>query len=84
MRLVKVRPVCFEKRGAFTNLRSQVEYQTRSGRWTSAVWYSAPDVTVAQLCEEVRRRWEAEQVDFQAPLFGLYTLEYHAGDYLSD
>lgn len=82
MKLVKVTPLRFEKYHGALQLVSQVEYKTKSGRWTSAAWYSAADVTVEQLCDEVRERFKADQVDFQIPLLGLGVREFHAGDYV--
>lgn len=81
MKLLCVTPMWIERSSGSAELVSKVEFYGYERRRRAKLWYSAADVTVEQLCYEVRRKFKADRVDFQPPLFALSTREYHAADF---
>lgn len=83
MRHVKVVPSVFRTTNGVRELVSIVSVTTSKQRPRVYLWYSADDITVEQLLDEVAAKFHVKSVDFQLPLFGLEEEHFHAGDYLA-
>lgn len=81
MKSLRVTPLWFEASRGARELVSKVEFYGYDRPKRPKLWFSAEDITVLELCDQVRRKFKADSVDFQPPLFTLCTREYHAADY---
>lgn len=82
MKHVKVTPSVFKTANGTRELVSIVSVTYTNRRPRVYLWYSADDITVEQLIDEVARKFKVKAVDLQLPLFGLDEEQYHAADYL--
>lgn len=82
MKILTVTPLWFERDHNGLALVSKVEFYGYDRRKRPKLWWSPRDVTVEQLCEDVGRKFHADEVNFQPPLLTLSTREFHAADYL--
>lgn len=81
MKLLCVTPLWFENDRGNKHLVSKVEFYGYERRKRPKLWWSAPDVTVEELCADVKTKFKADRCDFQPPLFSISTREFHASDY---
>lgn len=81
MKLVLITPLWYERSHSLTELVCKVEFFGFERRKRPRLWYSAPDITIQQLCDDVAQKFHAHRADFQPPLFSLSTREFHAADF---
>lgn len=81
MKRVRVTPLWYEMDRGTSYLVSRVDFFGYDRMKRPKLWFSAPDVTVEQLCDAVASKFHAQTVDFQPPLLPVGDAQFHAGDF---